>query len=77
MSFPEPPDQAMPIDKPQAIRTLPQSRTRPAWGCIAWGVDIGTEYSLFDAGLDRFVQCDKPDFVGPWVMGETYTICDP
>ena len=33
-------------------------------GWHAWGVDIGTEYSLFDAGLDRFVRCDKPDFVG-------------
>ena len=33
-------------------------------GWHAWGADIGTEYSLFDAGLDRFVQCDKPDFVG-------------
>ncbi len=33
-------------------------------GWHAWGVDIGTEYSLFDAGLDRFVAFDKPDFVG-------------
>ena len=33
-------------------------------GWHAWGADIGTEYSLFDAGLDRFVRCNKPDFVG-------------
>ena len=33
-------------------------------GWHAWGADIGTEYSLFDAGLDRFVRCDKPDFIG-------------
>ena len=33
-------------------------------GWHAWGADIGTEYSLFDAGLDRFVRFDKPDFVG-------------
>ena len=33
-------------------------------GWHAWGADIGTEYSLFDAGLDRFARCDKPDFVG-------------
>ena len=33
-------------------------------GWHAWGADIGAEYSLFDAGLERFVRCDKPDFVG-------------
>ena len=33
-------------------------------GWHAWGADIGTEYSLFDAGLDRFVRLDKPDFAG-------------
>ena len=33
-------------------------------GWHAWGADIGTEYSLFDAGLERFVRCDKPEFVG-------------
>ena len=33
-------------------------------GWHAWGADIGTEYSLFDAGLDRFVDYEKPDFVG-------------
>jgi dimethylglycine dehydrogenase len=33
-------------------------------GYHAWGSDIGTEYSLFDAGLSRFVRFDKPDFIG-------------
>ncbi len=29
-----------------------------------WGQDLTTEYSAFEAGLDRFVQLDKGDFVG-------------
>ena len=33
-------------------------------GWHAWGADIATEYNLFDAGLDRFVRWDKPDFTG-------------
>ena len=30
----------------------------------AWGSDFGTEYTLFDAGLEKFVDYDKPNFVG-------------
>ncbi|MEM7224339.1 MAG: FAD-dependent oxidoreductase [Pseudomonadota bacterium] len=30
----------------------------------AWGADFGCEYTLFDAGLEGFVNFDKPDFVG-------------
>jgi dimethylglycine dehydrogenase len=30
----------------------------------AWKVDMTHEYTPLDAGLDRFVQLDKPDFVG-------------
>ncbi len=33
-------------------------------GYHAWGADFGTEYSVFDAGLEKFVKFDKPDFVG-------------
>ena len=29
-----------------------------------WGQDLTTEYSAFEAGLDRFVHLDKPAFVG-------------
>ena len=29
-----------------------------------WGLDLTTEYSAFEAGLDRFVQLNKGDFVG-------------
>ena len=29
-----------------------------------WGSDIGTEYTMFDAGLEKFIDYEKPDFVG-------------
>jgi dimethylglycine dehydrogenase len=29
-----------------------------------WGADFGSEYSMFDAGLEKFVDFDKPDFIG-------------
>ena len=32
---------------------------------LSWlGADFGTEYTVFDAGLARFVRTDKADFVG-------------
>jgi len=33
-------------------------------GYHARGADFGTEYSLFDAGLEKFVKFDKPAFTG-------------
>ncbi len=30
----------------------------------AWGSDFGTEYTLFDAGLEKFIHIDKADFIG-------------
>ena len=33
-------------------------------GYHGWGADFGTEYSLFDAGLDKFANLDKGQFVG-------------
>ncbi len=33
-------------------------------GYHGWGHDIGTEYTLFDAGLDRFASLKKQDFTG-------------
>lgn len=33
-------------------------------GYHAWGLDIGTEYTPFDAGLDRFIAFDREDFIG-------------
>ncbi len=33
-------------------------------GYHAWGVDFGTEYTVFEAGLDHFVDFNKADFVG-------------
>lgn len=33
-------------------------------GYHGWGADFGTEYTPFDAGLDRFVSCKKDDFIG-------------
>ena len=33
-------------------------------GYHAWGADFGTEYTLFEAGLDRFVDVNKADFIG-------------
>ncbi|MEM9626181.1 MAG: FAD-dependent oxidoreductase [Pseudomonadota bacterium] len=33
-------------------------------GYHAWGADFGTEYTLFDAGLSRFVSMNKGDFIG-------------
>jgi len=33
-------------------------------GYHGWGSDFGTEYTPFDAGLQKFVAFDKPDFVG-------------
>jgi dimethylglycine dehydrogenase len=29
-----------------------------------WGADFGSEYTMFDAGLEKFVDFDKPDFIG-------------
>ena len=33
-------------------------------GYHAWGSDIGTEYTLFDAGLERFLKRDAVEYVG-------------
>ena len=33
-------------------------------GYHAWGVDFGTEYTLFDAGLSGFWKRDKTEFIG-------------
>jgi len=33
-------------------------------GYHAWGLDFGTEYTVFDVGLEKFVKFDKPDFIG-------------
>jgi len=33
-------------------------------GYHGWGSDIGTEYTLYDAGLEHFVSRDKTDFIG-------------
>ena len=30
----------------------------------AWGADFGIEYTMFDAGLDKFIDFDKSDFIG-------------
>jgi len=29
-----------------------------------WGSDFGTEYTMFDAGLNKFIDLKKPDFIG-------------
>jgi dimethylglycine dehydrogenase len=29
-----------------------------------WGADFGSEYTLFDAGLEKFIDFEKPEFVG-------------
>ena len=33
-------------------------------GYRAWKGDLSTDYSLLEAGLDRFIRFEKPDFVG-------------
>lgn len=33
-------------------------------GYHGWGADFGTEYTPYDAGLGRFVDFGKPDFIG-------------
>ena len=33
-------------------------------GYHAWGADFGTEYTLFDAGLEKFANMKKGDFIG-------------
>ena len=33
-------------------------------GYHGWGADVGTEYTLFDAGLGRFANMTKGDFIG-------------
>ena len=33
-------------------------------GYHAWGLDIGTEYTPFDAGLERFIAFEREDFIG-------------
>jgi len=33
-------------------------------GYHAWGADIGSEYSLYDAGLEHFISGNNKDFVG-------------
>ncbi len=33
-------------------------------GYHGWGSDFGTEYTPFDAGLEKFIAFDKPEFVG-------------
>ena len=40
-------------------------------GYHGWGADFGTEYTVFDAGLARFVAFDKPaDFIGKQAASE-------
>ena len=29
-----------------------------------WGSDFGSEYTMFDAGLEKFIDFDKPEFIG-------------
>ncbi len=29
-----------------------------------WGADFGSEYSMFDSGLEKFIDFNKPDFIG-------------
>lgn len=31
---------------------------------LGWGLELGPDYSPFEAGLGRFVKLDKPDFIG-------------
>ena len=33
-------------------------------GYHGWGTEFGVEYTPFDAGVERFIDFDKPDFVG-------------
>jgi glycine cleavage system aminomethyltransferase T len=33
-------------------------------GELGWGANIGSEYSLYDAGLERFVDYDNSAFIG-------------
>ncbi len=33
-------------------------------GYHGWGSDFGTEYTLFDADLERFIDFAKPEFIG-------------
>ena len=33
-------------------------------GYHGWGLDIGVEYTIYDAGLEHFVNLDKPEFIG-------------
>ena len=33
-------------------------------GYHGWGSEFGVEYTPFDVGLDRFLDLDKPDFIG-------------
>lgn len=37
---------------------------RMEMGYLHWKADIITEFDPFETGLDRFVQMDKPDFIG-------------
>ncbi len=30
----------------------------------AWGADFGSEYTMFDAGLEQFINVEKADFIG-------------
>lgn len=39
-------------------------------GYHGWGADFGTEYTVFDAGLEKFVSAAKPDFVGKAAVEE-------
>ncbi|MBR2575297.1 MAG: FAD-dependent oxidoreductase [Loktanella sp.] len=40
-------------------------------GYRAWKGDLSTDYSLLEGGLDRFINFDKPDFVGkPALLAE-------
>jgi len=38
-----------------------------------WGADFGTEYTMFDAGLEKFIDFDKKDFVGRHAVIEQTT----
>ena len=42
-------------------------------GYLHWKADILTEFDPFEAGLDRFVRMDKPDFVGKEALARRRT----
>ena len=40
-------------------------------GFLHWKADLLTEFNPFESGLDRFVQPDKPDFIGKTALLES------